>query len=464
MQSSVLLIVYNATFKYFTLAFEFSNFLEIIYKNCQWGPSKIYDTPVKLFYYFVITFVNCSFSVFPRDEFHVFMALNSLIFVNSKMVNLSGTFPKQFYNTLEELVFETNFPRERTLIDFLGRDVTYKRLNTVKIDHPTSPFYSISAENFTSTPFLKILELINCGIEKIMDNSFDSIVATLQMLNLSGNLLIAIPPTLLRDVISHVSSQFAGIDLSDNPLVCQSELEMMIEMGFWRSTTLNRSIFDPKPTCDGASNQTVRHRNTSIIHPEKLCLNLNVSYFFYPKYSIKLNEPLRILTIKSARTDAYRILMKANISPTPYKSKWGYSNEKCPKKVLLREAIKCFLVSESIELPVRGYLKNSKMNLICINYLSGHVTSFWPLSCILFADQHLDAGFSAMLVCIYFGCALGSFVVSTGITIYMKRLKGHPLRHKEHGPRFDTFSYFKFKSEIFSLYHCLQQLLFGCCK
>lgn len=230
MRGPFLLIIKDVRLKNLVSVVDIELLNEIIFENCVVETLDILSTTYyHQNHFFEISFRNTKNLDFSRNFFWHFQRLRKLLFFDSTIENISGSL-KGGIPSISELVFVHSFPQKIMLVDFFSPNDLFSALKSLKIERPLSNFHTISTDNIAITiiPFLEILELTYCGIEIILDHSFDSITSTLRKLNLSGNLLKTIPPALLRHFIWRASSLLVGIDLSDNPLVCQYELEFRV--------------------------------------------------------------------------------------------------------------------------------------------------------------------------------------------------------------------------------------------
>lgn len=333
-----------------------------------------------------MSFVDSHIQWFGRDIFHLFQSCAQLLFKNTTIDELHQFLARVLEWQLEEFIFESHFPDNYEIPDFFGKtpySYTLEVLHHVKIQEPTTSFYSISEGNFSIMPYLKTLELPNCGIQIIHDHAFDIIASTLETLNLAGNELKRIQPALLHNIIAGITSIFRGANLSDNPFACGCEFDLMVELGDWRTVRGNQSMFVSTPTCQHREMGLVERRcDYDVLHPPRLCLNLTTFQRIYPKYSIKSEKATSLLQIKTLRTDRYRVWIHSNNQLESFNTKWGYKEKKCPKKGYLQAEVRCFVVSGSIELLLLEFLQHSRSNMVCINYALHDRVAFWPLYCV----------------------------------------------------------------------------------
>lgn len=257
----------------------------------------------------------------------------------------------------------------------------------------------LAADNFTAFRVIEGLQIVDCGIETILENAFQYIGETLIKLNLSRNKITAIFPTIFNVFFDtdrrHLKPTFDDrflvkiLNLTGNPLKCNCDL---YEIRHLTLTNVGEESWSTMKCTGGHmghnyENETAENcRNLQVVHTKRVPLNtLHADKYFYPRFDVKLLLKEVSLIIKSENRDKFRLLIRN------YSNIW-HAEKECSKRKCSNELAECLSFQNlSVGIPIHKYLQ-TELTTICIVYANADKL-VWPLHCITIhrSIERLDA-------------------------------------------------------------------------
>lgn len=273
-----------------------------------------------------------------------------------------------------------------TLNSFLG-NVRFSQLSELLISNPSDFYYPriLAPQNFSGLLIMEKLNLAACGIEAILDRTFDSIGRTLITLNITENPLKCLTLDLLWAFISSRPHRRTRLNRSlfamKNLVKCDCEFYDMknitlisfkyVAFAYENITCIPNAAYSPD-TCKGSQN----------VHPHNWCLDHpNISLYSYFDVRFKRME-LETLNISQNQYKhrKYRLWMQSFNDPEVKRK------QRCPNSGWLQRSIACVMLSNvTATIDIHNYLNKSELTLFCAMYLVQY-RSAWPLHCITIRD------------------------------------------------------------------------------
>lgn len=292
-------------------------------------------------------------------------------------------------------------------INSLTDGIKFPQLIYLAITNPPNSNYSrtLAPQNFSGLLILHTLVLKGCGIETILEHTFDKIGHTLGMLILSNNHIKHVSLNIYWVFInSRYRDNYKMFLLENNLVECDCQF---YEVRNTTAISFNSFFVDINAfTCNAvAADVAEMCEDRQYIHTKNCCLDHpNIDVYAYPYFKIKLLETNKLLSINLTKERPYRLWIQ-NLDDPETRRK-----HRCPNKGWLQQSVNCLMflnVTEMISIRHK-----SELTLVCVVYLV-YSKSVWPLHCITvrhyFSDELMNI-FSEVIisiVCSVFGLAVG---------------------------------------------------------
>lgn len=304
---------------------------------------------------------------FENDCFRGLNRLRNLFIQLSSVITIDTRFLQAVSKSIT-VIFLENFICNIGFRDIFG-NVKYPKQIMVFIENFNSnKFVVLAPGNFTRLMVMKSLYIINCGIEIILQGTFDEISDSLQEVGLTENRIKQISVSLFKSLFestSFIEWYARGFIVEDNFLNCNCELTLI--ENFNRIHISNR-IFP----CI-AENQTKNiDKNCPGLQRFKISMfcgefTRNFKYFIYNNFNIKLNERENSVVIQTKVNDSFRVLLDS----------LG-QRQICPNNREINDTIKCIqLTANHLQIPQSMMPQSAFIKVSIIYYIHG-----WPLSTV----------------------------------------------------------------------------------
>lgn len=262
----------------------------------------------------------------------------------------------------------------------------------------------LAPSNFSIFYSIRILELENCGIEVILDHTFDYIGLTLNFFSIVNNKLKTLPATLFNHLIemntfASFESMKRAILIYGNPFVCGCE---MYEIMSSAAALIPRKAVIRTWYCDNKHPDAVSvdliESNCSklkVIHTRKLCLDqVEREFFVHRRFSIKFDKEMNGLRIKVTSDQSYRVYMRHYI---PDEILYGNSKRKCPRGEYIFSSVSCRRMNQTPILTIEDEWRQTDLTTFCLNYIArGKAVTAWPTHCITLRWNEHISGWAAL--------------------------------------------------------------------
>lgn len=330
--------------------------------------------------------------IFPKH-------LHELSIVNVNIIKLNPRY-------LEKHIYHLHWLSISYLPDGLDMQTTFPKvpghswlITNLGIGSNSNKFHVLAADNFTNLRHLENLDLSDCGIRVIEDNAFDPIYGTLQHLILNRNKFTTINYRMFYKWFESSPSENININLLENILDCSCDYFELLGIGKWIGYSFKHGRLRVHMDCFYNNESGTNRFSCSalqIIHPRKFCIpDFHVQSYQYPKFTIKFNERLKSIVIKTDSSRKYRLWIHSLISLSEFNAKWGFTNRKCPKTGFIQSSVQCLLLSgpeQHISLP--GFHNEANFMQICVSYVAAETKKIWPLHCITHIKDRSDKYFN----------------------------------------------------------------------
>lgn len=240
----------------------------------------------------------------------------------------------------------------------------------------------LAPQNFSGLSFIARLALKNCGIEAILDQTFDYIGRTLVELNLSHNPLMQINLEVFWIFITFPPTQSDFVDeklliFVQNTYECDCsfyELKNMTMISFGTSAFPGA---ERKITCvEPSTSVDTKCGDKQLIHVDNWHLNHStIKLYAFPRFQIEFNRLDGSVIVKQVQRRLYRLWIQ-NLNDPEIKRKLL-----CPNRGWLHDSINCLILSKTTEvIDIRHQIAQSELTLICVMYLV-NFKAVWPLQC-----------------------------------------------------------------------------------
>lgn len=265
------------------------------FQECSF--SSIEDKAFKIDPLFSLTslsFIDSRKFIFDIDAFSKFNNLQNLTFDRTR-ISLFGRphFIKAFKDTLHLLELISMY--EETTLSVLFQKYVMRELRVLRIISTINRLDDLNASNFTVLPNLNTLELRQCKLRAIADNTFDELHRTLQYLDLRDNHLTSLPINIFNKIIYNI----LGIHLDDNPWVCHENLTAVslklkkMDILFDITTCTDKPNI---PTIKPTTIDQTTYRTTITLDKQKCVRDLLPKR---AKFSIRYNDRFKTICIES---------------------------------------------------------------------------------------------------------------------------------------------------------------------
>lgn len=372
-----------------------------------------------------IKFNECVFNLIstPRIGYIRSMTQN-IIFYNSKIFHFNSKFfhddPIYFESLeLDKLYDDTN------LNDlFTGKYIVI--VENLLVRSSSRLFHLLASQNFSVITGLISVDLAQCGIRVIEEDTFRHISNTLEVIKLEQNMLTTITYRMFYPLIEHEPEKNIVVNLLLNPFSCSCdffEYKLVIDWIYH----YNRDHENRDLKCMGSEISTINCPSMQLIDLNKLCNNCTATeeidhQKYAQKFQLKLILPQKVLVIDTLVRRKYRVWIQNLVNPFDFNIKWGYTPQKCPPYTFIRKYIQCFIFENAIENISFSALKkfsSSNLTQICINFILTGQKSMWPIHCITINQHQISEensnDFKYLLRCI-------SLVILLCLFVFMYRL------------------------------------------
>lgn len=262
---------------------------------------------------------------------------------------------------------------------FGGSQKLVLRTITVKAHEDGSENLRILApDNFTALPAIEHLTLADCGIEAILNHTFDYIGETLRFLDLNQNAFMELEPKIFYTLLD--SYRFDNVRIAGNVMECNCRFYALRDL--IRMNAHKRLYFKPI-TCiqSHARNFTIDEcTHLQVINMKRLniemYLDYNVNWIAYRKFFIKYKPLTKQIMVQVENIERYRILIINQNFMWTKKSKGQrcYPNQQC-----LANLTNCFLVTaDNANFSIAKYFPDSDLISLAVIHVSAS-KRIWPL-------------------------------------------------------------------------------------
>jgi hypothetical protein len=378
---------FSASFLSTTLLDRRNAYEEVNFYKCNLNEIKhISWTPIK------ITRVTFAFMVFKEIHQMALLTLSTAtdwIFYKTNITNPVEGYLAGTNLELNQLIIYWFPDNINFLTDAIG-DV-HQSSKTIIIRCKLTQFRQIIARQFrvrnNNPPYdsrigVKHLDLSECGVESIDENAFDSLRNVLELLNLSDNRLKTISMRLIETIFAF--GDFKSIIFQNNSFECNCEF------GHLQSALISNYGPNSHISCVGnAPYITDNCTGLQVIHSKLICLqSYTQNPNYYSKFNLKVVPAIgNLIARPPIFAGKFHLLLRSLVNNDVHNSKWGYTDQKCPRKGFLKETVKCFIFhgKENVEIP----LPINEMTQICVFHLSQNPKRIGPLHCIVYRNDIL---------------------------------------------------------------------------
>lgn len=265
----------------------------------------------------------------------------------------------------------------------------------------SAPFKILAPNNFSNTLFVEELHFCECGIEAILERTFDSIAKTLTTLLLLNNNLKTIILVRFQVFIENANSirnSFLGI--KDGNLECNCEYYFLQSVSAirYKLATINSFQCAPNAVLTDCPNMQ-KLQLTTICMPKIYHSREYIDLFWYLKCYIRMKMESKSILISANSTSKFKVIFQLQ------------AKNACSDQSWLRESIKCIQVNNAdVEFPNSMFNQSEFVIVSVLYFIHG-----WPLSVVTirFADTNktgplLDREHFLFISLICFGaCILG---------------------------------------------------------
>lgn len=243
-------------------------------------------------------------------------------------------------------------------------------------------FNILTPANFSSLPNLLFLGLSDCGIEAILEHTFDKVGNSLHQLHIESNRITAIDSQIFNRIIDKSRKQTLIISTTENPFEANCNCDLLEIIGVMRvnSPTDLFTLID-----DYVCVRAIRYYDTAtcgrrLQQITKGHLHLSKYPFtntHYPMFELRLNKSSMTIRIESTKRRAFRLFV------TNLMIEWNLSNAHCPNKNETHNSIRCHRFdAQTVDEAVRRIVPPYRFAHICVSYVALGVKKVWPLHCI----------------------------------------------------------------------------------
>lgn len=388
----------------------------------------------------------------------IFNGLNELEIINIKGAQAANIIEKGVLDTLTELqefTFEQSSKSNPYIsIDGLTGSAALSKLEYVKIRYNLAN--SVKKSSFLGLTNVKRLDLSDCQIKSIEDNSFDPISETIEELDLSGNLLT----TLSNGVFNMVLPNIQLIHIDGNSWDCECHLlplRLFIEQyqhnfnGYTcsspsacRSSSMlecdSFSDCEMPPTSSSTSTITTSTTITTTSPPSNTEFMLQCqrrNELAIPD-TVSIKRPIGYMTITETENGEINLNIENEQNATSSVVIWFNENQNSGEKV--GEEINCISKNGITSIPITD-LMNNGIYSFCL--MDKNSTSVSPLDCISYVKRYVQAEpvwlfESSKILTITLAVIILTMTVFFGIAIGFWMLNYNPF--SKHNKRMSEYS------------------------
>lgn len=333
-----------------------------------------------------LTFLNNPTVEFEHQIFRNLRKLEVLIFRFTIIKNMDTKLLQPVDRTLIHLSY-FGLPVMNSFDYMLGK-VRFSKLVQVRM-HSTSTeaLKILGPSNFTSLLVLKYLDLSHCGIEVILNQTFDFLGETVEVINLEFNELSAINAKLFHIYLDRQFLFHKKLFLTGNPFICDCdffEYRNMTSMNLFENKKIshcykNLSCVHSVDSTETEQNRTghLKCHKMSTIHVAKICqYHSQFEINAHPKFHLSFQKERESISLKTHVIGSFRLLVK-NLELVNSRPK-----KRCPSRELIHKYAKCYILSkEERAMPFTKFLAQSKISTFFVIHVSSKKT-VWPLNCM----------------------------------------------------------------------------------
>lgn len=234
--------------------------------------------------------------MFDPDTFAKFTNLQKISFDRTRATFFGRPgMMKSLQDTLVAIELYSMF--EDISLEILFRKYSMKRLRVLRVTNTLNRLGNLEPLNFTGLPNLATIEMNQCKIQAIAENTFDKLSKSLKRLDLRNNHLKSLPLEIFNEIVYNI----LNIHLDGNPWMCHENLTRISA-----KLRQNNIFFDIGdcingiPGADPTSKPTTDMQTTfgsTVPMDKEMCVDK-----FLPKhgnFSIRYNEKFKVICIES---------------------------------------------------------------------------------------------------------------------------------------------------------------------
>lgn len=369
-------------------------------------------------------FKNFEVDEIDGDTLESFEMIDSVYFHNVTIHKMgSNFFHSKMLSSHVQSIHLSYFPDNLIMDDLFENNIVFWKLIRLYIRCRLRNFRVIAPSNFSKFPAIQQLDMSDCGIVIILDNSFDSMYGTLENLQLKSNKLVEVPYAIMQILDRIDKPRDIMINLYMVPFVCSCDFYALKTTALFNLQILAKSSFllhslmfciddfDKNAiTTSVSSIESIERQcgNTQTMSDQKLCAKgLNLRNSTYARFVIKLDLRKENVIIRSFVPHQYRLWIYSFTRLDEYISQWGNLDHLCLKKEFVESAFKCLILKNETEVIAATWDGHrTSINIICVSYVMGGPKRFWPMHCISYFilpdGEHDGMGLAYFIVLIIF--------------------------------------------------------------
>lgn len=333
-------------------------------------------------------------------------SLGTLYIYDTIITNIAPDFCWGASHYFRKFQYSRGIPRNVSIEMFLKTEL-YWNLTILGINRGTvSEFPLLAPSNFSNLHSIQHMELFSCGIEIILNHTFDSIGRTLKWLSLRANKIRRIALSQFGQFL--IGDRFTLI-IDQNPLICDCDFYLMesltMMIGSFRNESFQKALQCVSDDDGDKIEQCVRVQG---IRPKNGCFLMPSGVEFRcPKYELRFRNDSILV-----RTNISRQFMLLVMEFRP----GSRFRRKCRDALWIqRDSYKCFILQDGRELVVNWHIDHFNFTFVNVMFVHSKRAFVSPLhwmtlhktpvpreiqmwSCVLVAFSGALVAFSGALV------------------------------------------------------------------